>query len=70
MRTDPRYSRVKAMILDEATPRDNSGRLAFCHFCQRAVYFAGGTIKLLAEDLEMAATAKIIENGRRKTATE
>ena len=55
MRTDPRYSRVKAMITDEAVPRDAFGLLRLCKGCQRNVYFAGGFLRLLADRLYQIA---------------
>lgn len=48
MRTDRRYSRVRAMITDPAIPRSRDGLLRLCRVCQRDVYFAGGFIRLLA----------------------
>lgn len=63
VRTNPRFSRVKGMILDEATPRSPDGRIAFCRGCQRAIHLAGGTIRLLADDLHKAAIAALVERG-------
>lgn len=73
MRTDKRYTRVRDMINDEV-PKTEDGRLLFCHFCQRAVYFCGGVNKLLIKRLKGAAdeaivgdlNAKLIASARRE----
>lgn len=55
MRTDPRYTRVRLMLTAPEVPRTLHGGLRLCHGCQRAVYFIGGFLNLLARDLEWAA---------------
>lgn len=54
MRTDPRYSRVRAMLTDEAVPRLNGRGIALCRLCQRRVYFSGGFLNLLLKHLDIA----------------
>lgn len=51
MRTDPRYQRVRKLVMTEA-PNDERGNILLCHHCQRALYFAGGMTTLLVRDLE------------------
>jgi hypothetical protein len=55
MRTDPRYTRVRTMLADEAIPRLPNDGIALCKFCQRDVYFAGGFLELLTRSLERLA---------------
>lgn len=55
MRTDPRFNRVRTMMLDQAVPRLENGGIALCHICQRNVYFAGGFLMLLVRNIEHAA---------------
>lgn len=43
------------MITAPEVPRLANGGLALCHHCQRAVYFAGGFVDLLVEDVRRAA---------------
>lgn len=52
---NPRYTRTRDMILDDAVPRLSSGGVALCHICQRSVYFAGGFVQLLQKHLERLA---------------
>lgn len=52
MRYDQRYSRVKAMITDQAIPRTASGGIRLCKWCQREIYWVGGFLKMLARDLD------------------
>lgn len=55
MRTDPRYTRVRALITDEAIPRFKDGGIALCHVCQREVYWRGGFLELLIKQVERLA---------------
>jgi transposase-like protein len=55
MRTDPRYTRTRDMLLDEAVPRLANGGIALCHLCQRSVYFAGGFLQAVLRSLEAIA---------------
>lgn len=52
MRTDPRYTRVRDMLLAPEVPRLSSGGIALCHICQRNVYFRGGLIQLLIRHIK------------------
>jgi hypothetical protein len=64
MRTDPRYTRVRNMLTDEAVPRLPTGGIALCHWCQRAVYFAGGFLKLLISHVEqISRTGRVYKLG-------
>lgn len=65
MRTDKRYGRVRAMITAPEIPRLASGGLALCHFCQRAIYFAGGFVELLVEDVKREANDAAIKMRQR-----
>lgn len=56
MRTHPRHPTAK-MIWAEV-PRNDRGELLLCHFCQRAVYHAGGLDRLLITDLRHEAVAQ------------
>jgi transposase-like protein len=49
---NPRYTRVRDMITDDAVPRLQSGGVALCHICQRSVHFAGGFLQKLLQVLE------------------
>lgn len=64
MRTHPSYSRVRTMITAPEIPRLPGGGLALCHFCQRAVYFAGGFVQLLIADVQRAAYDEMLRKGR------
>ena len=55
MRTDPRYTRTRKMLLDDAVPRLANGGIALCHICQRSVYFAGGFLQAVVRSLESTA---------------
>jgi hypothetical protein len=59
MRTDKRYTRVRDMINNEV-PKEEDGRLKFCHMCQRMVYFAGSVNKMLIRDLKWAASERLV----------
>jgi hypothetical protein len=52
------------MITAPDVPRLTGGGIALCHTCQRSVYFAGGFLQLLIQDLKREATAKIAERAR------
>jgi hypothetical protein len=64
MRTDRRFHRVRKMILEQS-PKDEAGRIALCHQCQRSVYFAGGMLHLLVRDLERMAKATAVRKQER-----
>lgn len=49
---NPRFTRTRDMILDDAVPRLESGGVALCHICQRSVYFAGGFMQVLVNAIE------------------
>lgn len=55
MRTNPKFSRVRSMILAPEVPRLDNGGVALCHGCQRSAYFAGGFLLLMAKDLSREA---------------
>lgn len=55
MRTDPRYTRTRDMLLEDAVPRLANGGIALCHLCQRSVYFAGGFLQAVLRRLESVA---------------
>ena len=69
MRTDPRYTRVRAMLTAPEVPRHGNGGILLCHLCQRWVYFRGGLLELLTRTLEREAAIKVrmwkIKNGWR-----
>lgn len=65
MRYHPSYGRVLAMITDDAVPRFPNRGLAICHFCQRAIHFAGGFVQLLIRDMKRIAVDEITRRGSR-----
>lgn len=58
MRHDRRFTRVLIMLTEPEVPRTEGGGVKLCHYCQRAVYFADGFLKLLVKDLKIAASDK------------
>ncbi len=55
MRFDRRTKRVYDMMTAPEVPRTPAGGIALCHGCQRAIFFAGGLIQLLAKTLFWSA---------------
>jgi hypothetical protein len=66
MRTDPRYTRVRALLEAKEVPRNSDGRIELCHHCQRAVYFAGGLLPLLIRDVERRIVDIWIADGKKR----
>lgn len=63
MRTNPRFTRARDLVLDPATPRRDDGGLAICHLCQRGIFFAGGLIPFLQKRIKRLAIEAACKRG-------
>lgn len=64
LRTDPRYHRVRDMLLADEVPRTRfRAGIKLCHPCQRNVYFCGGFNRLLVKVLKNEARLATIKHG-------
>lgn len=64
MRYDKRYTRTLSMLTAPEVPRTAGGGILLCKMCQRALFFAGGLLPLLARDLRFGAIAKLTGSAR------